>query len=73
MISTGKRGKVPSHLAPILERLGIDSSGWCTLVKDFGRLFKRAAGTAESMASEAARRGQRYMQAPGVTVMGQAG
>ena len=61
-----KRGAIPPGLAPILVRLGIDSNGWCDLVRNFGRLFKRAAGTPNSLAKETARRGQRYMHAPGV-------
>lgn len=69
----GKRGKIPSHLAPILERLGVDGSGWYRLVKNFGRLFKRAAGKADSIAAEATRRGQAYMQAPGSLVISQSG
>ncbi len=64
-----KRGKVPPDLAPILERLGVDSQGWCDLVKQFGKLFKRAAGSAESLSSEATRRGQSYMQAPGAGLL----
>ena len=64
-----KRGAIPKHLAPILERFGINPVGWCDLVKKFGKLFKRAAGTAESLASEAARRGLDYMHAPGIVLM----
>ena len=63
-----KRGAIPSELAPILVRLGIETNDWCALVRNFGRLFKRAAGTPKSLAQETARRGQRYMQAPGVTM-----
>jgi hypothetical protein len=37
----------------------------CTLVKDFGRTFKRVAGTSEHLSAEASRRGQRWVQAPG--------
>ena len=64
-----KRGAIPDELAPILKRLGIDSSGWCDLVKKFGRLFKRAAGSPESMAGEAERRGQSFMHAPGCSLL----
>ena len=63
-----KRGSIPDHLAPILERIGISAVGWCDLVKKFGKLFKRAAGTEESIVAEAARRGLRYMHAPGVSL-----
>ncbi len=58
-------GVIPSHLAPILSRLGLDSHDWCDLVKKFGRMFKRAAGTAESLAGEATRRGQKWLCSPG--------
>jgi hypothetical protein len=63
-LRSGKRGTIPAELSPILERLGLDAVGWCDLVQKFGKLFKRAAGAAESLSTEAARRGQRYLQAP---------
>ena len=37
------RGVIPSHLAPLLNRLGVDVEGWCDVVKNFGKLFKLAA------------------------------
>ncbi len=64
-----KRGTVPTELAPIFERLEVDPRGWCDLVKKFGKLFKRAAGNADSLTSEATRRGQSYMQAPGAVLL----
>jgi hypothetical protein len=60
-----KRGVIPLHLAPILTRLGLDSDDWCHLVGKFGRVFKRVAGTTESLQAEATRRGQQFMHAPG--------
>ena len=63
-IRSDKRGSIPEHLAPILTRIGLDASGWCDVVKTFGKIFKRAAGTAESLSQEAKRRGQGYLQAP---------
>ena len=68
-IRHGKRGVIPPRLSPILERLGLDTSGWCDLVKKFGRLFKRAAGNAEHLSEEASRRGQSYLQAPGAHLL----
>ena len=67
-----KRGSIPSQLAPILQRLGLDAPEWCDLVKEFGRTFKRVAGTSEHLAEEANRRGQRWLQSPGnpLTVAG---
>ena len=61
---SGKRGVIPSHLDPILRRLGLDSSRWCDVVSKFARYFKRAVGTAEHLQEEAARRGQRWLQSP---------
>ncbi|MFG0289602.1 MAG: hypothetical protein ACF8CQ_15590, partial [Rhodopirellula sp. JB044] len=59
-----KVGAIPEHLAPILSRIGLDAVGWCDVVSKFGRVFKRAAGTPESLAREAIRTGQRWLCAP---------
>ncbi len=64
-IRSDKRGAIPVKLAPILTRIGLDADRWCMLVSSFERLFKRVAGTAESVAAEAQRRGQSYFHAPG--------
>ena len=68
-----ERGSIPQDLAPILERLGIDPVGWCDLVRRFGKLFKRAAGTPVSMQQEATRRGIGYMHAPGSALFAPSG
>lgn len=60
-LAKGKVGVIPSHLAPILSRIGLDARGWCDVVKKFGRIFKRAAGTPESLAQEAIRSGQQWL------------
>ena len=60
-----KRGKIPSNLAPIIDRLGMEETGWCKLVKGFGKLFQRAAGNSVSLKQEAERRGQGSMHGPG--------
>ncbi len=64
-IRRGKRGAIPDHLAPILDRLGLDRNGWCDLVVKFGKYFKRAVGTVEHIRDEAVQRGQRWLQSPG--------
>ncbi|TWU59470.1 hypothetical protein Poly51_22580 [Rubripirellula tenax] len=56
-----KVGVIPDHLGPILTRIGLDACGWCDVVSRFGRMFKRAAGTPESLAQEAIRSGQRWI------------
>lgn len=63
-IRKDKRDSVPKHLAPILTRIGLDAPGWCDLVTRFRKCFKRAAGSAEQLRTEAERRGQRWLQAP---------
>jgi REP element-mobilizing transposase RayT len=60
-----KRGAIPEEIAPILNRLGIQSNRWMDLAQQFGQLFKRAAGTSVTLSSEANRRGQNWLQAPG--------
>ena len=47
-----KKGRIPSDLAPILERVGLSGELWCDLVNRFGKIFKRVAGTPESLAKE---------------------
>ena len=42
-----KRGAIPDHLAPIVERLGLNRSNWVETVRGFGRLFKQAARAIE--------------------------
>jgi hypothetical protein len=61
VLSRGKRGSIPSEPPPILARLGLSEDGWQSLVKDFGRLFRRAAGSATSLDREATRRDQAWL------------
>jgi hypothetical protein len=57
-----KRGSIPDHLAPIMERLGLNRSNWVETVRGFGRLFKQAAGRSSSLVDAAARRSRRWFQ-----------
>jgi hypothetical protein len=45
----GKPSTTPSEPAPIPKQLSVTGEGWLRLVKDFGRLFRRAAGTPDSL------------------------
>jgi hypothetical protein len=60
-VRLGKRGAIPSTLAPILERLRIASDTWVDMVVNFSRWFRQAAGRVDSLAGEAARRGRRWL------------
>jgi hypothetical protein len=57
-----KRGAIPDHLAPILDRLGLERSTWVQTVRDFGRMFKQAAGRWSSLAHAAPRCSRRWFQ-----------
>src|SRR5690606_33637750 len=43
-LARGKRGAIPAHLAPILQRTGIAPLYWLEVVSKFGRAFHRVAG-----------------------------
>ena len=68
VLSGGQRGHIPSELPPILARLGLSEAGWQSVVKDFGRLFHRAAGSPTSLAREATRRDQAWRQGTRQTI-----
>ena len=57
-----KRGAIPDHMAPIMERLGLNRLNWVETVRGFGRLFKQAAGRSRSLVDAAARRWRRWFQ-----------
>ena len=40
----GKAGATPKHVEPLMQRLGLTEETWCSLVKDFCRLFSVVAG-----------------------------
>ena len=56
MVREGKRGCIPPGLAPILERLKVESAAWVAACSRLGRVFGTAMGSAEARAAEAARR-----------------
>ena len=60
-----KRGSIPDSLSRILQPLVVAGENWSKLASNFEKLFKRAAGTPISLAAEAERRGQGWMQCPG--------
>lgn len=64
-LASGKRGRIPAHLAPILERLQIDIDRWLDTVTCFGRWFHRAVGSAKALCAEAARVARRWLRGVG--------
>ena len=61
-VRRGKRGAIPAHLAPILDRLRVGGETWVQSVQNFGRWFHRAVGRTERLAEEATLRGKRWFQ-----------
>ncbi len=59
-LKEGKRGAIPGHLAPILERLKINGASWLTLVSQLDTLFTNVIGRAESIAERAAKTGRQW-------------
>ena len=64
-IRADKRGAILDHLAPLLDRLGLDRSNWVNTVRDFGRRFKQAAGRVSSLARAVPQRSRRRFQGKG--------
>jgi len=55
VIRENKKGFIPSHYPPILQRLGIDQNTWLKNVTQFEKRFGRAAGSAEKVLEYAKR------------------
>lgn len=61
-LKQGKTGSIPRHLAPILERLQINSSMWLKLVSEFDQLFTHVVGRSQAVLDRAAEAGRRWYQ-----------
>jgi hypothetical protein len=47
--AAGKLGSMPAEVPPIFERLSLDASMWCQLVRNFGKLFYHVAGKPQTV------------------------
>jgi REP element-mobilizing transposase RayT len=61
IVRAGKRGSIPAHLMPILERLQIDVDTWVDAMCSLGRMIGTAIGGAGARAAEALRRGVKWI------------
>ena len=61
MLVSGKRGAIPPHLRPILERLQIDVDSWLAVMLAHGKFLGTAVGALAHLIVEAARRGVRWI------------
>ena len=53
-----KPGSIPENIAPILDRLKIQSRGWLLFTRQFGELFTRWAGSPEKLEERARQKGR---------------
>ena len=49
LVKQGKRGSIPSHLKPILERLSIKTESWSDTITKLGRSFASIIGRPDSI------------------------
>ena len=61
-IKEGRKGKIPDHYLPILDRLDIESDRWLDTVAGFGGLFCRVAGKVASIRKAAQRAGRQWLR-----------
>ena len=55
----GKSGFIPDHVAPILDRLGVNADVWSELITTFDEWFGHVVGKAERLVERASRAGRR--------------
>jgi len=61
IVRSGKRGAIPAHLAPILDRLNLDLNAWMDLMRNAGSFIGGAFGHLAARAHEAIRRGAKWI------------
>ncbi len=61
-IVENKRGYIPAHMAPILDRLGISPENWLENVTEFEKRFNLAIGTIEKLKDVAAKLKQQWLK-----------
>jgi len=64
-IREDKRGAIPAHISPILQRLGVNEKDWVNQVTRFGRSYYRFVGPVEKLQQISASLGQWWMQGVG--------
>jgi hypothetical protein len=61
LVRGDKRGAIPAHLAPILDRLRIDLDAWLALMRSSGHFGIGSFGALASRVREALRRGAKWI------------
>ena len=66
-VREGKTGRIPPDLAPILERLNLDSAEWTETAQHFGKRFRLAAGHWERIKARALETGRNWLHGMGAS------
>ncbi len=61
-VREGKRGAIPAHLGPILERLHIRAENWLECVSRFDQRFGSVVGRSQELTEAAKRMGRRWLR-----------
>ncbi len=61
-LQSKKRGQIPEHLPPILERVGIDNSLWISEMKHYGKWYYRAVGSLQALEHYCQHLGQKWLK-----------
>jgi len=65
VILDDKKGAIPSHVLPILQKLGVNEAGWVDNVNHFGRRFYHVIGAVDAMRQYSDKIGQWWVQGMG--------
>lgn len=60
LLQRGKRGSIPAHLVPILERLGIQTRLWRDLIWHFDDWFGHLVGSSQALVDRARQAGRHW-------------
>jgi hypothetical protein len=58
----GKKGRIPRDMAPLLERMELNTENWLETVQHFGSRFYHIAGPVKTLANAAAGLGLKWMK-----------
>ena len=61
-IRADKRGAIPAHLSPILDRLGINRDSWLDAIASFDQWFGRVVGSVQVVTEAARGTGRRWLR-----------
>ncbi|MDM8548199.1 hypothetical protein QUF61_17045 [Candidatus Venteria ishoeyi] len=61
-IRDGKRGAIPAHIQPVLQRLEIKQNNWVDGVQHYGRHFYKVVGILQHLLEESGRQGRKWFK-----------